>query len=340
MQPFVTEQQVRRDTKDQFGSRTGEEIFLENEALMPREETYGIPLLPLPTVVKMVPNAMQIDEAGNEHPEHGIKINQKIWQFSYYQSEHLVCVDPICFCQDGDKGRKCDCPEFSNVQQGEPCIGDECLIWEVQVQPQLNHHWQFDIAMGAVRLLARDCNSASNAAKFIAKLIGRLNSDPEAMLFTGTIADDNTQFNTRGLYIDHARHFHGLDMTLNLLKMMQKLELNTLYMSLADDEGWRIEIDDLPELTAIGSKRCHDVGGNECLPPQLGSGPTQERTVQFLSKTHYREILMYGKELGITIVPLVSGPGHSAAAVAAMESRFRQSADQTYRRRIYKKKIF
>src|SRR3546814_11267081 len=48
---------------------------------------------------------------------------------------------------------------------------------------------------------------------------------------------------------------------------------NKLHLHLADDEGWRIEIPALPELAAIGSKRCHEPSERTCLLPQLGAGP-------------------------------------------------------------------
>ena len=39
--------------------------------------------------------------------------------------------------------------------------------------------------------------------------------------------------------------------------MMKILELNTFHMHLSDDQGWRLEIEELPELTTFGAKRCY-----------------------------------------------------------------------------------
>ena len=36
-------------------------------------------------------------------------------------------------------------------------------------------------------------------------------------------------------------------------------------MYLSDDEGWRLEIAGLPELTDVGSVRCHDLSEKKCL---------------------------------------------------------------------------
>lgn len=39
--------------------------------------------------------------------------------------------------------------------------------------------------------------------------------------------------------------------------MMKVLELNTFHMHLSDDQGWRLEIPELAELTTFGAKRCY-----------------------------------------------------------------------------------
>ena len=46
---------------------------------------------------------------------------------------------------------------------------------------------------------------------------------------------------------------------------MASLKLNKLHLHLGDDEGWRLEIPDLPELTQIGAWRCHDLTEQNCL---------------------------------------------------------------------------
>jgi hypothetical protein len=47
-------------------------------------------------------------------------------------------------------------------------------------------------------------------------------------------------------------------------------QLNKFHWHLTNDEGWRIQIPGLPELTDIGSRRCHDLAETSCLLPQLG----------------------------------------------------------------------
>jgi len=39
---------------------------------------------------------------------------------------------------------------------------------------------------------------------------------------------------------------------------MGELNMNQLHLRISDDEGWRIQILELPELTSIGANRCYD----------------------------------------------------------------------------------
>ncbi len=53
---------------------------------------------------------------------------------------------------------------------------------------------------------------------------------------------------------------------------MAYYKLNVLDLRLTDDEGWRIEIPGLPELTQVGSKRGFTRDENDRLFPMYGSG--------------------------------------------------------------------
>ena len=74
------------------------------------------------------------------------------------------------------------------------------------------------------------------------------------------------------LFEPHLRNYHGFDNLMKLLEAMAELELNQLHLRLTDDEGWRLEIEGVPELTQVGANRCFDPQETECLMPQYGSG--------------------------------------------------------------------
>jgi hexosaminidase len=108
---------------------------------------------------------------------------------------------------------------------------------------------------------------------------------------------------------------------------MAAYKLNKLHIHLADDEGWRIEIPALPELASIGSKRCHDPEERTCLLPQLGAGPEGTGGSNgYLSTADYVAILKAATARHIEVIPSIDMPGHSRAAIKAMEARYARLA--------------
>ncbi|MFL9839963.1 family 20 glycosylhydrolase [Sphingomonas sp. ST-64] len=126
----------------------------------------------------------------------------------------------------------------------------------------------------------------------------------------------------RGLHLDLGRNFHGRDQILKLVEAMAAYKLNKLHLHLAEDEGWRIEIPALPELAQIGSVRCHDPEEKRCLLPQLGAGPDGAPGVNgYLTTADYVAIVRAASARGIEVIPSIDMPGHSRAAIVAMERR-------------------
>ena len=75
----------------------------------------------------------------------------------------------------------------------------------------------------------------------------------------------------------------------------------------------------------LGSKRCHDVTGDRCIMPQLGSDPTLPNLGSgFYSVGEYRSILDYAYKRHIRIIPEFDMPGHAHAAINAMLARYRK----------------
>ena len=139
---------------------------------------------------------------------------------------------------------------------------------------------------------------------------------------------DAPRFQYRGLMLDISRNFHNKTSILKMLDVMANYKLNKLHLHLTDDEGWRLEIPDLQELTMFGGKRCHDT--RMCLAPQIGSGATLTTSgTGYLTIQDYRHILQHAKSLHIEIIPEFDMPGHSHAAVKAMEYRFHKQNSST-----------
>ncbi len=65
---------------------------------------------------------------------------------------------------------------------------------------------------------------------------------------------DQPRFEYRGLHIDVARNFRPADDIKRLIEVMSMYKMNKLHIHLSDDEGWRLEVPGLPELTEVRSK--------------------------------------------------------------------------------------
>ncbi|XP_067653394.1 beta-hexosaminidase-like [Haliotis asinina] len=140
---------------------------------------------------------------------------------------------------------------------------------------------------------------------------------------------DAPRFEYRGMHLDVARNFHRKQDVMKLLGAMSAYKLNRFHFHLSDDEGWRLEIPGLPELTRVGSRRCHDLSENLCLLPQVGSGPdTGTSGSGFYTIGDYREILQFARERHIEVIPEFDMPGHSRAAIRSMDVRRRRLTRQ------------
>ncbi|MCW3848029.1 carbohydate-binding domain-containing protein [Sphingomonas sp. LB-2] len=138
---------------------------------------------------------------------------------------------------------------------------------------------------------------------------------------------DAPRYGFRGLHLDLARNFHSKAEILKLIEAMAMYRFNKLHLHLADDEGWRLQIKALPELTEMGSKRCHDPSETRCLMPQLGAGPEGTGAGNgYLSQADYIEIVRAAAARDIEVIPSLDMPGHSRAAIRSMEARYRRLA--------------
>jgi len=131
---------------------------------------------------------------------------------------------------------------------------------------------------------------------------------------------DAPRFGYRGFMLDVARNFHPKAAVLRTLDLLARYKLNVFHIHLTDDEGWRVEIPSLPELTAVGARRGHTLDSRRFLQPAFGSGPQVDQPwgSGFFSHADYVEIVRYATARHIEIIPEIEMPGHARAAIMAM----------------------
>ena len=176
-----------------------------------------------------------------------------------------------------------------------------------------------------------DLAGASGAAVFYAtqsfiQLLEPIEKTGNSFLEVPHISvQDEPQFAYRGIHLDVSRNFHKPVTIKKLMDMMSFYKLNKFHFHLTDDEGWRIEIPDLPELTEVGARRGHTFSETNCLLPSYGSGcdPNDPNSTGngFYNRQEFIELLRYAHERHIEVIPAIDLPGHARAAVRAMEIR-------------------
>lgn len=140
--------------------------------------------------------------------------------------------------------------------------------------------------------------------------------------------EDEPAFGYRGFFLDVARNFQTKQQIFKILDLMAFYKLNVFHFNLANDEGWRVEIPGLPELTEFGGRRGFSIDESEFLWPYYGSGAHPDKSPSgtgFYSVSDFQEILAYAKARHIEVIPELGVPAHSRAAILAMEKRY-----QTY----------
>ena len=180
--------------------------------------------------------------------------------------------------------------------------------------------YKLAIEKDSIRLTGKD-----NAGLFYAvqSLLALL--QPQATQYRLPLGEisDAPRASWRGMHYDMARNFHGKDVTLRLIDAMARYKLNKLHLHLTEDEGWRLQIPGLPELTDIGAKRCFDLTEQQCLLTQLGTGPHASGSGNgYYSTTDFIEILQYAAKNHIEVIPEIDLPGHARAAIVAMKARY------------------
>ncbi|MDA0180654.1 family 20 glycosylhydrolase [Solirubrobacter phytolaccae] len=125
--------------------------------------------------------------------------------------------------------------------------------------------------------------------------------------------EDAPRYGWRGLMLDVARHFFGVEDVLRLIDFAALYKLNVLHLHLTDDQGWRIEIPGWPNLTTVGAET--QVGG--------GAGGC-------FTAADYQRIVDHAAQHSITVVPEVDVPGHVNAALRAYPELWGKPAPEPF----------
>ena len=155
------------------------------------------------------------------------------------------------------------------------------------------------------------------------------------------IIEDWPDMGYRGFMLDISRNFTTKDNILKFMDLLAHYKVNVFHLHFGDDEGWRVEIEQFPELTAYGAYHAfpHMNGNGEyeetdyLMPSYNGSIDPDDMSSSangHLTKEDYIEILKYAWERRISVIPEFDTPGHSRAAIKAMDKYAERTGDDSY----------
>ena len=163
----------------------------------------------------------------------------------------------------------------------------------------------------AISISAAAAAGFLNGAATLRQLLGLALADGLSAV-PAQVIRDKPRFSHRGLMLDVGRHFFSIEFIQRLLEWMSLYKFNVFHWHLTDDEGWRFEVKSLPNLTLRGAWR----GRGEVIEPQYGGGPG--RYGGFYTQQQIRELVLFARQRGITIIPEIDVPGHCYAAIKSL----------------------
>lgn len=134
----------------------------------------------------------------------------------------------------------------------------------------------------------------------------------------------------RGQMIDIARDFTTPENLKKLVDILASYKMNVLHFHCTDDEGWRLEIPGLEELTSVGSRRGHTTDESQCLYPCYeGTYDPDAKTASngYYSREEFIDLLRYAAERHVRVIPELESPGHARAAIVSMKARYNKYKD-------------
>ena len=203
-----------------------------------------------------------------------------------------------------------------------------------ETAPDLPSGWYRITLDGSVRVEAAD----EEGARYAAVTLDNLRRNAGGAPVPNAVVTDGPDLPYRGLMLDVSRNFTRKADLLRLIDILAHYKVNYLHLHLGDDEGWRVEIDALPELTSYGAFRGIPVlnaDGSISEPDALEPSycGTLDRNDKaspgngYYSHADFVEILRYAGEKGLRVIPEFDTPGHSRAAIKAMEVRALRTGD-------------
>lgn len=188
-------------------------------------------------------------------------------------------------------------------------LNDVCMFWNMPERPtgricriyfeQLPAR-QDALKREAYKLVVSDDKVVISAGEFagffnaLQTLRQLVKETPVAYELPNCVINDSPAFSIRGIMLDVGRNYASAPLIKEVVRKLSYYKINLLHLHLTDDPGWRIEVKNMPELTAPSTY---------WKTRQPGKYYTQDEL---------SALDVYCSTLNMRVVPEVDMPGHSA----------------------------
>jgi len=191
------------------------------------------------------------------------------------------------------------------------------VVIRLKLDDQIEHREGYILKINRhITITGRDREGVLHGIQSLLQILYQAQVTKEGFEIPRLTITDYPRFKYRGMHLDVSRHFFQVGFIKKYIDLIAMHKMNVFHWHLTDDQGWRIEIKKYPKLTEVGAWRVD----HEDLP--WGQRPAQAPGDSVMYGGYYtqdqiREVVAYAAERGITVIPEIEMPGHSAATIAA-----------------------
>ena len=158
-----------------------------------------------------------------------------------------------------------------------------------------NEAYTLEITASEINITAVTATGIIRAAQTLTQLAEGWDGTPALEALT---MKDWPAFKLRGYMHDVGRSFISIDELIKQIKLFSRFKVNTFHWHLTENQAWRLQINEYPQLTA-----------SENMSRFPGEYYTQQDA---------KDLLAVAKKHGVIVIPEIDMPGHSEAFTEAM----------------------
>ena len=283
--PFTTPDQINRNNSDDEPIPTAEYRYHNNRELSELPADQLLKIIPSPVMVQSLNGKTILDEDWEISHEAGLESEAN------FLAEKLNSICGI---------------EIKTAENGSPKNSINLKVSDISVNGISREAYYLNITNEGIVIEGSDAAGVFYGIQSLLSLIPLEvhQNQLKSIELQQVKVHDSPRFGFRGLHTDLGRNFQDKETILRLLDICSFYKINRYLFYMTEDEGWRLEIPGLPELTEVGGQRENSTGSG------------------YISREAFIEILKYAKERHIKVIPEVNFPAHARSSIKPMEARF------------------